>query len=216
MKQRTTQKVLLTYYWYFSTADEWITLIASFASAHWHMIDDVALCKWTAHTWTWISAMLSYTCHSTGTIWVENTLWPTSSSVSISNIWWNAATFGNTIVRSTYWIFTTWRWIAWINRISFDWNWWASGECITSKSWQTVTECRMCHNMTLSVYSASIRAWIFATFSDASLIMWAIVMQHTLRSTIWRASNVIFYTWANWMALFYLTNREWTAWWRWT
>lgn len=192
---------ILTYFLYWSASTEWITLIISQACTNWHMINNLAFGIVTANARTWISTMLTNASHSTGTIWIINTFRSAAGSICITDIWWDTRTSGSTIFWSTLWIFTAWRWRAGINMISLWGNGSTSSKCITSKTRQAITECWMCYHMTLCVCSASICTWIFTSFSNTCLIIWTIVAKHALRSTIWWTSNIIFYTWANWVAL---------------
>lgn len=186
----------------------------SWTCTNWHMIDHMAFGICTAYSRAWISAMLSNAGHSTGTIRIINALRPATIAVCIANVWWNTSAFGNTIFRSTLWIFTAWWGEAWIVA-NISWNLCASGECIASKSRQAIAVCWMSNHMTFRIYSACIRTRILASFSYASFVIWTVIIQYTLRSTVWRTSNVIFHARTNGMTLSNLANWEWAAWWWW-
>lgn len=160
--------------------------------------------------------MLTNASHAAGTVCIVNAFGTAAGRIRVADVRRNARTLCNTILNDALWIFATWWRIAWIEWDDRDvGNSWATDKCVAAIACHAITVCRVRDHVALGVRATRILAWIFTAFSNACLVLWAIVAQDTLWSTVWWAADVIFDARADRATLCYLTNRIRTArrWW---
>lgn len=96
------------------------------------------------------------------------------------------------------------------------WNGRTGWERITSILFKTPTDRLMIANGTCSIAAASAWAWISATFIYASQSTRTFWIGRTLWSTIWSATDIVWYTWANSRFTNDTALGIWSAWWWYT
>jgi len=147
----------------------------------------------TAHTRTWVSALVVDACLVGGAVWIDCAL-VFAFNIGISLKTRQTDTCSCLVPFSTLCIDSTGRWVAWINDLwSNGSSWWPSTltEGISYVALVTDADWHMVSHVTIGVDTTEAGAWVLALASDASLVRGAVRVNDTLWSTVgWGADHI--------------------------
>ena len=150
------------------------------------MVLNPAVCIYSTCSRTGINAMKLLTCFARWTVWVDHTFRSTCY-IWITKVVWNTLAGGCSVSFIANSICTTWRWSAWINNFSRNWqccNSCAVSERISCVSWITCTGWIVILHWTWSISSTNSWTRIHTFLIDTCFVCWTFWVDCTFWFTL--------------------------------